>query len=363
MTSSLRLLSWSGALALATALAIAAVVAETTSDHATGWGVPGTGGLWALGFAGVGALIARQRPRNPIGWLLLVAAVFAGLAGFSGFALSRVSSDLASALWGVAWVPAVAGLVTALALLPDGRLMSRRWRPWVWFPWVSVALLGLIILGGDVLADWLVAGETILQISFLPVIVAVGLRFHRSRGTERQQLKWIAFAGGVVIVAAVTGEIVVRFLFPRWYFISTVVLSLAVLSVPVAIAMAILRRRLYDIDRIISRTVAYGTVTAVLVMSYGAAVFVLRLVFPGGNQLAVVTSTLAVAALFHPLRRRVQAGVDRRFNRARYDAASVVDAFGSRMRSEGGIEGVSDDLLDVAHQTMEPTSASVWLRK
>lgn len=129
-----------------------------------------------------------------------------------------------------------------------------------------MTLLGLFIMGGDVLADWLVAWEAVLQISFLPVIVAVGLRFHSSRGTERQQLKWIAFAGGVVVVAAVAGEIVTRFLFPRWYFTSTVVLSLAVLAVPVAIAMAMLRGRLYDIDRIISRTVAYGTVTALLAL-------------------------------------------------------------------------------------------------
>lgn len=363
MRSSLRLLSWSGALALAITLAIAAVVSETMSGQSPVWGMPGTGGLWALGFAGVGALIARQRPRNPIGWLLLGSGIFAGLAGFAGFAVSRVSSDLASAMWGVVWAPAVAGLVTALALLPDGQMMSRRWRPWVWFPWLSVALLGLVILGGDALAEFSVAAEAILQISFLPVIVAVGVRFHRSRGTERQQLKWIAFAGSVVVVAAATGELVIRFLFPRWYFTSTVVLSLAVLAVPVAIGMAILRYRLYDIDRIISRTVAYGTMTAVLAMSYGAVVFVLRLVLPGGSQLAVVTSTLAVAALFHPLRRRVQTVVDRRFNRVRYDSVSVVDSFGQRVRSEAGMDELVDDLIGAAATTMEPQWVSVWLQE
>jgi hypothetical protein len=360
---SLRLLSWAGALALAISLAIVAVLTATMSGEATGWGIPGTHLLWAFAFASVGALIARQRSRNPIGWLLLGSAIFAGLAGFTGFALSRVRSDLAAALWEVAWVPAVAGLVTSLALIPDGRLMSPRWRPWLWLPWFSVLLLGLVILGGDALAGWLVAAEAMLQISFLPMCVAVAVRFRRSRGRERQQLKWIAFAGGVIVVAAVTGELVVRFLFPGWYYTSTVVLSLAVLGVPVAIGMAILRRRLYDIDRIISRTVAYATVTAVLALSYVTVVFVLRLIFPGGSQVAVVSSTLAVAALFHPLRRRVQTEVDRRFNRARYDAASVVDAFTTRIRSEGGIESVSEDLLDVAHQTMEPTSASLWLRK
>jgi hypothetical protein len=352
-----------GALALSIALAVATVVSEILSGQDTIWGLPGIGGLWALAFAGVGTLIARHRTRNPIGWLLLGSGIFAGLTGFSAFAVSRVSSELAAALWEVVWVPAVAGLVTSLALFPDGRLMSPRWRPWVWFPWLFVALLGLVILGGDALAGWAVLAENMLQISFLPVVVAVAVRFHRSRGAERQQLKWIAYAGSLVLVAAVAGEFVVRFLFPRWYFTSTVVLSLAILAVPVAIGMAILRRRLYDIDRIIPRTVAYATVTAVLALTYGGAVFVSRLFFPGGSQLVVVSSTLAVAALFHPLRRQVQAAVDRRFNRTRYDAANVVDDFKNRIRSEGGIQRVSDDLLDLAHQTMEPSSASLWLRK
>ncbi|HEX2152594.1 MAG TPA: hypothetical protein VHL52_01275, partial [Acidimicrobiia bacterium] len=206
------------------------------------------------------------------------------------------------------------------------------------------------------------AAEILMQLSIISLLVSVAVRFRRSRGTERQQLKWIAYSGGVVLVAGLSGEILFRLFLPAWYPASTIVLSLAILTVPLAIAVAILRHRLYDIDRIISRTVAYGAVTAVLVAAYVGVVFVLRLVVPGGNQLVVAASTLTVAALFNPLRRRVQVIVDRRFNRSRYDAAQVVDAFGARIRSEAGMQALANDLLAVARETMEPSSASLWLR-
>lgn len=350
------------ALILALAFAVAAGFAEVFNGQPSVWGIPATGGWWAMGFGAVGFVIAGRQPENPIGWLLLVAAVFAGVNGATNFTTS--DEDLNSFLLATvnsSWVPAVAGMITALALLPDGKLPSPRWRPVVAGLWVTVVLWAVVQYGGDVLIPP-AAVEVALQVLLLLVVSAVAVRFRRSRGAERQQLKWIAYVGGVVAVTVLLGELVFRLFIPELYFAATVALSLGILAVPVAIAMAILRYRLYDIDRIISRTVAYGTVTAALALTYVGVIFLLRLAFPGGNQLVVAATTLAVAALFNPFRRRVQVLVDQRFNRIRYDAVRVAESFGSRLRSRNDIQAVANDLLDVITQTMEPASTSLWFR-
>jgi hypothetical protein len=187
-----------------------------------------------------------------------------------------------------------------------------------------------------------------------PALVSLALRWRRARGNEREQLKWVAFAACLALVATIVLQI---FQLPG--------LGLAgVVLVPVGAAVAILRYRLYDIDRIISRTLAYGLLAALLGLVYVAGVFVFgRLLNPGGepSELAVAASTLAVAALFQPARRRVQAAVDRRFNRARYDGARTVAAFSARLRDEIDLDTLSAELVAVVNQTMQPTRVSMWL--
>ena len=191
--------------------------------------------------------------------------------------------------------------------------------------------------------------------SFLAALVSLAQRWRRARGNERKQLKWVAFAAGLALVANIVLQI---FQLPGLGLVGVVL-------VPVGAAVAILRYRLYDIDRIISRTLGYGLLTALLGLVYVAGVFVFgRLLNPGGKPsgLAVAASTLAVAALFQPARRRVQAAVDRRFNRARYDAARTVAAFSARLRDQIDLDTLSTELLAVVDQTMEPTQVSFWLR-
>jgi hypothetical protein len=206
-------------------------------------------------------------------------------------------------------------------------------------------------LPGLVLAVSVIAAA----VSFLAALVSLALRWRRAWGKEREQLKWVAFAAGLALVANIVLQILQL---PGLGLVGVVL-------VPVGAAIAILRYRLYDIDRIISRTLAYGLLTALLGLVYVVGVFGFgRLLNPGGqpSELAVAASTLAVAALFQPARRRVQAAVDRRFNRARYDAARTVETFRGRLRDEIDLDTLSTELLAVINQTMQPTHTSLWLR-
>jgi hypothetical protein len=258
-----------------------------------------------------------------------------------------------------------------LLVFPDGRLPSPRWR---WAAWLAGAGVAVMTLGmaastlGDPVRIALSEEEPgglpglVLDVSviaaaasFLAALVSLAQRWRRARGNEREQLKWVAFAAGLALVANIVLQI---FQLPGLGLVG-------VMLVPVGAAVAILRYRLYDIDRIISRTLGYGLLTALLGLVYVAGVFVFgRLLNPGGKPsgLAVAASTLAVAALFQPARRRVQAAVDRRFNRARYDAARTVAAFSARLRDQIDLDTLSTELLAVVDQTMEPTQVSFWLR-
>jgi hypothetical protein len=331
----------------------------------------------------VGALIATHRPRNPIGWIFCAVGLTQGLLSFSYeygiYALRTAPGSVPGgplAFWAATWVwaPGVGLLLTFVPLLfPDGRLPSRRWRPVAWLSAVAVALnSGLYAallwpLRGPALVDYdagepleaaleMVLGAALLLMVLcgLACVTALFVRFHRARGIERQQLKWFLFASVITVAVVVEGQLGSRLL----------VLPL-VASIPVAVGIAILRYRLYEIDRIINRTLVYGLLTAVLGLCYVAGSLVFVLVAGAGSDppsWLVAAATLAAAAVFRPARRRIQAAVDRRFNRRRYDAAKTIEAFSARLREQLDLDTLSAELLTVVDQTMQPTKASLWLR-
>jgi hypothetical protein len=343
-------------------------------------------------FAAVGALILSRRSRNLIGWLCWAIGFALAISYFGSDEPARrlladsasIPEALALQLAQVGFLLPLLGLLPLLVLLfPTGRLPSRRWRPvvWVFATGLFLYTVSVVLKPGPLHSDLpvtnplgLAAAEELLQpigaalywlfaMFVVLVLASLVLRFRRSRGDERQQLKWLTYAAALLVVfppmvgvplervgAALLGE---------------VAFALAISMVPAAIGVAVLKYRLYDIDRVINRTLVYGVLTALLVAVYAAGVFVLGpLLNPAGgeSELAVAASTLAVAALFQPARRRVQAMVDRRFNRHRYDAARTVAAFSARLRDEVDLDTLSSELLLVVDQTMQPTTAGLWLR-
>jgi hypothetical protein len=353
------------------------------------------GGGAALLYGVVGFLIARAEPRNAIGWIFLGAAAALAfmIAAFGYVDLARAHEDAWPAADWAEWagnlffIPAVFVPPALVAqLFPDGRPLPGWWR---WVLWASVAVavessiasaldpgsldaevspLGLPDAVGDVAGPVNDAGGMFLAPAvLLASLVALVVRFRRSRGIERQQMKWLAFAGAVPVggFAAVfvldplTGEgLVTDVLF--------VTAFAALMLIPVAVAVAILRYRLYEIDRVISRTLVYAAVTVVLGGAYAALVLVGQAVFSsfaGGGDLAIAASTLVVAALFLPLRSRVQRFVDRRFYRRRYDAQRTLNAFGSRLREQVALEDLGGDLERAVRETMQPAHVSLWLRE
>jgi len=346
--------------------------------------------LFVLGFGGVGWLLARRLPGNAVGWSFALGGLMwaAGAAGdawgdlaAAGFgevsALARMVTNLSAFSW--LWAMPLS-VQLPLLLLPNGRLLSARWRRAVAVLGAGVVLgtLGLATIPGVIEATdparhlvnplgvrWLgplpivvgLTGAGLLIVGMLAGAIAVVLRFRRSRGVERQQMRWVAAGGCCVLTAPITALIPIL---PDG--VDSIVASLAILAVPVCVGVAVLRYHLYDLGRIISRTLSYAVVTAVLVGLYVAGVTGAARLAPGNSSLAVAASTLAVAALFQPLRQRVQSAVDHRFNRARYDADRTVDAFTRRLRDEVDLDAVRTDLLQVVHGTMQPTTAGLWLR-
>lgn len=350
----------------------------------------------------VGAAIAVRRPNHPIGWLFVAAGVYPmlqeALAQLGAMQMEEGSNTLyVVAHTAFSWPVFLGVLVVFVPLLfPTGHLPSPRWRGLAWFAGLAMAVAGL---GGVIQRDicvtydrggqcvaalrnpmgvpWLVSVEEgtfggvmlgILAVCMIGALVSVVMRYRRSNQVERIQLRWVAFAMGLfiahmLIVGILLEEILdlaaeLEVLSP--FGIDPFGIFLAL--IPLSVGVAILRYRLYDIDRIISRTVAYGLVTAVLLSGYAGAVFLFRAILPGQSDLAVVASTLAAAALFNPVRRWVQVVVDRRFNRDRYDAERTVDVFGQRLRSRAGIDDLGGELLGVAATTMQPATASLWLK-
>jgi hypothetical protein len=355
--------------------------------------VLGEGALYAsffvLGFATVGLVLALRRPENPIGWLYSAA----GLAWAYPVPLGPWIDQLVGehrplplvaqvvlATGDLSWAPGIAlGVTLPALLLPNGRLRSRRWRlvvaSSVTGAFLTVAAgapapgeleglgidnpLGLAGPAGKVAAVLTIVGLLLHWLSLPPAAVCVVLRFRSSRGVERQQMRWVAAgvagAVGLMLLGLPSG---LGFA-PNW--ISFLVFP-ALLLPPVAVAVAVLRYRLYDLDRVISRTLTWALLTVLLGLGYAAVVLGLGRLLPEGSGLAVAAATLAAAAAFSPLRRRVQQVVDRRFNRRRYDAAGTVEAFAARLRDQVDLDALHGELLAVVDQTMQPTRASLWLR-
>ena len=335
-----------------------------------------------VAFPLVGALIAAREPGNAIGWLFLVAGLGRSIdyafVGYATFALvtepgSLPAGALAGLVADLTWVPSLLGGTALLFLLfPHGRLPSRRWRPVVWligavtFAYVAGTALNsgpLYYLPGvdnplglaptGVVVD--AAGAVAIGLILVSVASLV-LRFRRSQGQERQQLKWLVYAASLLFLSAPVQPLLLD-----ESTVSDLLFGLLISLLPVAVGIAILRHRLYDIDLVIRRTLVYAVLTATLGATYLATVLLVGLAV-GESGFAVAVSTLAVAALFRPALTRIQGVVDRRFYRRRYDATMTLEAFGMRLRDELDLEALTGDLRGVVEETVQPSHVSVWLR-
>jgi hypothetical protein len=330
-----------------------------------------------------GFVIASRRPENRIGWLFLLAGLGLGLSGFSGqYALHALIVDRGSLpagrlfawLSNWVWVVQTSMLAFLFLLFPTGRLRSRRWRPVLWFVGGAFALTaaGDLVIAthfwahpftlsgprgpGGLIGLFFLMTTGLVSAALLVSVVALVVRFVKSAGEERLQLKWCA-AAALVLAVLFAGSM--------WVNVAAVnvLQSLAFLCLWTAIAMAVLKYRLYEIDRIISRTLSYAIVTGLLVGVYAGLVLVATEALPVSlsTPVAVAASTLVAAALFNPVRRRVQTIVDRRFNRARYDADKTVAVFAARLKDAVDLDTVRDDLASAVHEALEPTHISVWM--
>ncbi len=351
-----------------------------------------------VAFATVGAVVATRRPRHPIGWLFLVAAwLFAVVAlahGYAHHAVLTGAVETALAQWaglvgGVLFLPPFVLVTMYLPLVfPDGRLLSPRWRIVVGALAAAVAVLTLVeVLSPGPLTSFpeidnplgvpgalrtLTRVAGLIDPLFLPIVVAIGaavvLRFRRATAAERRQFKWVALPAGLLLVFLPLNEVFLPDASGTIGVVGTVMFFAGFAGLPVGVGIAVLRYRLYDIDRILSRTISYGLLTIVLSGTYAVAAVGLgaglRLVSgQGSGDLVIAASTLAVAALFQPARRRIQAAVDRRFNRTRYDAHGHVERFGQRLRDELDLDALVGELRGVVDLTVQPGSSSVWLSR
>ena len=363
--------------------------------------------IWTVSFSVVGALIASHRPENPIGWIFLADALFYGLLsageGYAIYALLTNPGSLplgAAFSWLVKWIwaPGLGLILVFLPLLfPDGHPPSRRWR---WVAWLGGLSIGLICVltsivlwpergpalvrpggfAGEVeewrseVLDWvqLKLAVPMMLVAGLGAVISLLVRFRRARGDERQQIKWFASAAALTFVWILVGEMFGELIsieggVPEAIVAFTSASGVLVIPlIPIATGIAILRYRLYDIDVLINRTLVYGPLTAMLVALYFGGIVVLQRIFVTltGQQstLAVVASTLVIAALFTPLRRRIQSFIDRRFYRRKYDARKTLEAFSAKLRDETDLEALNSELVGVVRETMQPAHVSLWLR-
>ena len=375
---------------MVTAIGLALLVWDWSTPVPSGsFGVRGFSGVWAVGFGLVGALLTRRRPGHPVGWIFAAAGMLAAVdfASFE-YALAAVVGhrDLPAGenvgwlqLW--IWVPFVALITVYLPLLfPDGRLPGPRWRPVSW----AAAGCGVIAASGLAIAPGVVVNLRALRNPFgvhpaavSNTAIAVGLagllgcvvvavwsllvRARRGTSVERQQIKWLAYAG-CLVAATLVPSTILSLSTGTAARIAEGALMIAIVTVPVAVAVAVLKYRLYEIDRIISRTLAYVVVTGLMAGVYAGLVLLATRVLGVTTPPAVAAATLAAAALFNPLRHRVQRVVDRRFNRARYDADKTVAAFASRLQDAVDLDAVQANLVGVVQHALEPAHISVWIR-
>jgi hypothetical protein len=346
--------------------------------------------LAAVSATTAGAVLASRRPSHPVGWLLLTLGLSAAWAGvppaYAAYGLLARPGALPAAhavarYWPITLVITQTAASFVLLLTPTGSLPSPRWR---WWARMSVAaavvlVVALVVARGPLDPRYQVLGGPFdlrgqggvllvvnqLALSFTTLAVVVGaaslvVRFRRAQGVERQQLRWLAWAAAVAVLGAVValgGLAVGATALVTWAISSTFAVM------PLAIGAAILRYRLYDLDHIISRTLAYGLLTVLLGGGYAGVVLGLGQLLGRDSSLAVAAATLAAAALFQPARRRIQQAVDRRFNRRRHDAAQKIAAFSDRLREQVDLDALAAELLAVAEETMQPTQASLWLRQ
>ena len=343
-----------------------------------------------ISFSVVGAIIASRHPRNTIGWLFCSVGVAIGLNSFSGdYAEFWLASGFGlrslgeTAAWFSSWLWLLLIYVpmsSLLLLFPDGRLPSPRWRPVAWG--VALGTAGSVVgnalragplvdfpqivnpYGVDSPVVWIVgiAGSIVAAGSMVASAISLIVRLRRVGSEQRQQIKWLAYGGAVMVGILSVGGLVILWSVP----LSILIMSISLLGFPVFTGIAIVRYRLYDIDILINRTLVYGTLTATLVLFYVVGVvsiqYALRTLTGDESQLAVVASTLAIAALFNPLRRRIQAFIDRRFYRRKYDARKTLEAFSATLRDETDLDTLDAQLVGVVRETMQPAHVSVWLR-
>jgi hypothetical protein len=357
----------------------------------------------SVAFSTVGVVVASRRPKNPIGWIMCAGGLGAALGGltdaYATYSLFGGPDEqmpvAALSAWLSLWVTTASfnSFLLLLLLFPNGRLPSRRWRPVLWLVVFKVVaesfvaaflterfigfknienpfhLAALDPFGGA----YVTFAQTALSaLAVLLPAIALVVRFRVSRGVQRQQLKWFVSSGIVVVLISVLIALVVFFLGEKslqsqvLLTILFPLLILALCGIPISIGIALLRYRLYDIDILINRTLVYGSLTVVLAASYEGAIVLLQHLFRTltgqESQLAAVASTLVIAALFEPLRHRIQDFVDRRFYRRKYDAAKALDAFGARLRQETDIRTINNDLKRVVGETIQPAHVSLWLR-
>jgi hypothetical protein len=349
--------------------------------------------LVAMVFSTIGAVVASRRPDHPMGWLFCVAglvgavrhlaaeyAIYALLVEPGAFPGGGAAAWFSSWLW----VPHV-GLMVFLGLLfPHGRLAGSRWQLFAWFVVVAVCV-GTVAMafspgplsgfgpienpfGIEVAGRYAIQAHALVWALALVTAASLLVRLHYATGVERQQLKWFAY---VVTVAAIGGALAylgtpnaAGVLWVWW--IGVVLVTAGFLSLPIVMGIAILKYRLYDIDLIINRTLVYGTLTVALALVYFVSVILLEYVFRAltgvDSQIVVVVSTLAIAALFQPLRRNIQDFIDRRFYRRKYDAQEMLGEFSRKLRDETDLGALSSDLLVAVRQTIQPEHTSLWLR-
>jgi hypothetical protein len=382
-------------------------VAQSPGDQATATPLSGLLAFVPfLAFPIVGALVASKRPGNAIGWICLISGLFwmsfALGAAFDAYELATTgtvtsSVKLDALLQGI-WVPPVGLLgIYMILLFPDGRLPSRRWRPFAWFAGAVMVLIPVVFVFTPGPLDehpgvrnpfglekypWLqivaVFDLLLLPICILASALSLVLRYRRAGREVREQIKWLAFAASFVGVVFF-GSLITQLLFapdslttnetpPLWVSLEQNITFLGYAGIPVSVGFAILKYRLYDIDVIINRALVYGSLTVMLALVYFGGVTLTQSVFQTLTsqgklpQLAIVASTLMIAALFNPLRRRIQSFIDRRFYRSKYDAAKTLEAFSSKLRDETDLDSVNAELLTVVRDTMQPEHVSLWLR-
>jgi hypothetical protein len=361
-------------------------------------------GLWVQGtfvgviFPAIGLFLVSRRPEHPIGWLFCAAGLVVGLDHFCGeyaiYALLAQPGSLPAgqaAAWVSSWlwVPFTVLMLFFLLLFPDGRLPSGRWRSFAWLVGIA-AIVGVAVqallpvptcevcpienpLGIEGLESVAELVDALVEAFLVGVLGSLALaslflRFRRASGVEHQQIKWLVFIFSVLFLGATLAYIVYSATEARWaWSVGQSLLAVGSVGVPIAMGVAILRYRLYDIDSLINRTLVYGSLTLLLAAVYFGGVTLTEAIFrtltgqEEQPQLAIVVSTLVIAALFIPLRRRIQSFIDRHFYRRKYDAGKTLEAFSAKLREETDLDTLNNELVGVVRETMQPAHVSLWL--